>query len=286
MRKAVTLIEVLFVLAILIVLAAVGMGFYAGAVAQARVHRTRAIVTKLDSFVMEKWESYRTRAVPIKIPAGTSPIQAGRTRLYALRELMRVEMPDRKSDVTTNPALVTMPALQRNYQRRAAATWTEQHEGAECLYLIIAAMRDGDDAALAAFSPSEIGDTDGDGMQEFQDGWGQPIEFLRWASGYVIENGPVTPQTSDFAKAPDPFDPLHTDPRWTDADLKFAPYYLLPLIFSAGPDKQYDINTGTVTYASTTPPNDPYQAVTPAVGTPLDFDGDGPGHADNITSHD
>lgn len=284
MRRGITLIELLFVMAILVVLAGVGLGAYSSSLSQAKAYRTRSIITRLDSIVMGKWEEYRTRAVPIKIPAGTSPIQAGRTRLYALRELMRVEMPDRKSDVTTAPALIVMPSLQRNYQRRASANWTEQYEGAECLYLIVAATRDGEDSAMSFFADSEIGDIDGDGMNEIHDAWGNPVEFLRWAPGYIVENGQVTPQTSDFAKTPDPFDPARTDPRWSDADVTFAPFYLEPLVFSAGPDKEYAITTGPSTgiiYATTTPPNDPYQAATPAVGTPT-----GTESADNLTNHE
>jgi hypothetical protein len=138
---------------------------------------------------------------------------AGEWRLYALRELMRLEMPSSKADVVVGPpqfpalpgpvppgyalqALSSRPALSKNYLRRAAsitgglAAWTEQFEGAECLYLIVAAMRDGEDSALDFFAPQEIGDFDADGMFEIHDAWGNPIEFVRWPAGYSEHPGP------------------------------------------------------------------------------------------------
>jgi hypothetical protein len=35
-----------------------------------------------------------------------------------------------------------------------------------------------------SFKASEVGDTDGDGLPEFLDGWGNPIRFYRWPTHY------------------------------------------------------------------------------------------------------
>jgi prepilin-type N-terminal cleavage/methylation domain-containing protein len=328
MRRGVTLIELLFVVAVLAILLGLSLSAYSGAVAQSRAYRTRAVVTKLDQLIADKIDGYLTRAVPIRIPANASPAVAARVRLDALRELMKLEMPDRINDVNSTPSTLAVlngqaialaiPSLQKSYRRRVSPTWSAQHEGAECLYLIVAAIRDGENSALSFFSPSEIGDVDGDGMREILDAFGQPIEWLRWAPGYsespgadtqwgvagvdddsdgVVDNpsefGAIgsddvysqpTPQTRNYVKAPDPFDPLKIDPRWRDADASFAPFYLKPLIFSAGADKEYDITTGPLTgldYATTNPRNDPYLASSPLVGSST-----GTGSADNITNHD
>ena len=45
----------------------------------------------------------------------------------------------------------------------------------------------GDGEARTLFHESNIGDTDGDGAPEFLDGWGHPINFLRWAPGFDSE---------------------------------------------------------------------------------------------------
>ncbi len=308
-RPAFTLIEMTIVMAIIGILAAMAMSVYATALSQSKAHRTRAIIAKIDQLIGEKYESYRTRQVPIRIPPGMTPYNAAVFRLNAIRELMRTEMPDRITDITAGPAyppiipsanypvyafaaLPTRPSLNKQYLRRAASNangidnWTTPNENAECLYLILAAMRDGDKNALDYFSPSEIGDVDGDGMNEILDSWGQPIAFLRWAPGYRNDIPPyaVTPQS---VADPDPFDPLKVDPRWTNGS-PFTPFALKPLIWSAGPDKRHDIGVGGPNAYTplTTPPNDPFVGGG-VIGSQLDSNGDGSlDYTDNITNHD
>src|SRR5438309_11019429 len=69
-RPSFTLIEMTIVLLIIGVLAALALSAMAAAYEQSRVQRTRAIIAKIDQLIMEKWESYRTRQVPIRIPPG------------------------------------------------------------------------------------------------------------------------------------------------------------------------------------------------------------------------
>jgi prepilin-type N-terminal cleavage/methylation domain-containing protein len=378
-----TLTELLVVMLVLSILAGLTVAALAGAVNDARASRTRAVINKIDLLIDERWESYRTRAVPLRIPATNHPdhaLFAARIRLLALRELMRMELPDRITDVTTGsymiPAPVNLPLLpqssvKQSYLRLAnratngtIANWTTTHQGSECLYLILSTMKDNDKSALDYFSTDEIGDVDGDGMKEILDGWGRPIEFLRWAPGYsqhpgpdggwgvsstdddgngtaddIFEAGwpgsddiiPVTTQTRVAVKhptltnipfAPDPYDPVRVDPRVCKVDVPRGAnppvptffqwltsvadtatdndtFALKPLIFSAGIDGTYDVNTqGGLVYNSTSPPNDPYyiDSVTQlqagmvynATVTGGDIDGDGNprGWADNITNHD
>jgi prepilin-type N-terminal cleavage/methylation domain-containing protein len=359
-QSAFTLLELLIVILIISILASLALSALGGATEAAREQRTRAIINKLDQLVMEKYESYRTRAVPIKIPPNTAPRVAAQMRLFALRELMRLELPDRiydlcnqaeandlQSDDTLNAindfkdalraSVSSIPAVARSYKRHVARVmnpatgWTAENESSECLFLIISSMRDGDKNATDFFSSSEIADTDGDGVKEVLDAWGKPIAFLRWAPGYAEQPGAdgawgivgtdddsngvqddvseagwlssddvklLTMQSRNAAKAPDPFDPLKVDPRWGSTAVTY-PYALWPLIFSAGRDRSYDVNVGTVIYATTTnvssvpqvPPNDPYYSSTPGglpeIGQVGDTDSDGStnGYADNITNH-
>jgi prepilin-type N-terminal cleavage/methylation domain-containing protein len=304
-RDAFTLAEITIVIAVIAILAALALPVFTAAAQQAKVHRTRAIVAKLDMIIGEKWEAYRTRQVPIKVANGTSPVNAAWLRVRAMRELQRMELPDSISDIVPlngSPVILisanggSAPSLWRNYNRRALATWTTQYESAECLYLIVAATRDGDRSALDFFSKSEIGDTDGDGMNEILDAWGQPIYFLRWAPGYRADLPPypATPQrrndsglAADPTTYPDPFDPFRVDARWGDNNFLNDPIALKPLIYSAGPDKKYEIGvSGTVQSATVPSPNDPYFGGG-AAGTPIDSDSSGSlDHADNITNHD
>ena len=160
---------------------------------------------------MEHYDTYKTRRVQVRQPVIDGINNAARTRaarkgkyladarLYALRELMLMEVPDRWSDVLLNavPADPTglndarypfyqdmhgnsptgRTSLANIYLRRYAAianrnnslTGKPQHargdpdnQGAECLYMVIT-LATGDGEARALFGESNIGDTDGDG---------------------------------------------------------------------------------------------------------------------------
>lgn len=360
-RLGFTMTELLMVMMILSLLSAMAAVAYERASSNAKMQRTEAIIRKIDSLIMERWDGYRTRALPMRIP-GTMPIRGdsytdanlnghydgGETitrdtniggnyvgmynygsaeiRLLAIRQLQRLEMPDRISDIsygasgvgygayggnipTSNPALrrtyLDLFRLATNQVGVAEASlnwsvWSTQFEGAECLYLQIATMRDGDKSALEWFGATEVGDVDNDGMKEILDGWGNPISFLRWAPGYTPNNPSgnqvITTQSRDSVLNPDPFDPLKVDGRYSQAENAadpFWPFALRPLIFSSGPDKLFDINSGSIVYATLANPNDPYfrdRSVAPIgdyIGTPMDANGDGTlNYSDNITSHD
>ncbi|MHB9067080.1 MAG: type II secretion system protein [Pirellulaceae bacterium] len=269
-KRAFTLIELLVVIAIITLLASTAVFTMFGVREDVRETRARAAVAKINELIMEKWESYQTRAIPIRIPPGTEPRMAAAMRLNAVRELMRMELPDRVTDLylrdgsgnwvaptsvgnpvayfgTTPVALSAPPSAWLSYQRRIMAntargsSWTLQHEHSECLYMILAGIRDGDTTGLEWFEESEIGDTDGDGMPEILDPWGRPIYFLRWAPGYVSD------LQDPARREPDPFDPLRVDPRWennvdANPDTKLDdPFALFPLIYSGGRDRQFGV---------------------------------------------
>lgn len=347
-RRAFTLIELTIVIAIFVILAGLALAAANSAYQQSKVQRTQAIVAKIDQLIGEKYESYRTRPVPIRIPQGryangqpymqpigepfaetpadsllTNGIRdnsegytdqpfngngangvydlgAAEYRLLAMRELQRMEMPNQKADVAFDPMtmpfgppgvvgnlIFARPSLSKQYLRRALSLspatppdlnfWTPQYEGAECLYLILASMRDGDKSALDYFSPSEIGDFDGDRMNEILDSFGQPIEFVRWPSGHRsdVTPGVVTPQSADNL---DPFDPLKVDGRARNNI--FPTIALKPLVYSAGTDKLYQIGGSGTSNILADPFHVDYTANV-ANGSPL-----GTGYEDNITNHD
>ncbi len=148
-------------------------------------------------------------------------------RLLALRELMKLEMPDRWSDVVNSslqwpvPAqpgpvtyvLAAPPALTQRYFQQLQSLTTddvnvvESNQGAECLYMIVMNAT-GDGEARTLFTDQDIGDTDGDGAPEFLDGWGRPIQFIRWPAGFVGESDFMT---GDGASDHDPFDLYRRD---------------------------------------------------------------------------
>lgn len=280
--RAFTLTEMLVVIMIIAILSSMVLFALAGVQEQAREKRTRAQITRLNELIMERLQSYQTRRVPPppNIPLDTlrnNPRAAAMQRLLGIRELMRMEMPDRVSDVIDDPAfLPNRPSLNRAYQRRATANWTNVNEGAECLYLIVSRIQVGNSNALEFLSESEIGDTDNDGMPEILDAWGGPIRLLRWPVGF---RSPI--QDGIPENGPDAFDVTRLFPY------SFALY---PLIVSAGPDRLFDIGfTDSEGVSYVLVDNNPYAGFGASqlfLGTVTDVNGDRVDNSlDNIHNH-
>lgn len=255
LRPAFTLMELLVVVTVIAILAGMVLGGLNAARETARVAKTRATIAKIDKIIMAKYESYRSRRLPLgsaELEAmagqyrslGETPMRAlARARMNATRDLMRMEMPDRWNDVVEADGSVraplrlpAVPALAQRYwsafnASRADRKTKERWGPAECLYQIVMATP----GAAGQFQESEIGDSDGDGLKEFRDAWGNPILYLRWPAGFTPGYRADTDlQTGD---APDPFDPLRIlGPQQS--------YALYPLIYSAGPNGLYDVNIG------------------------------------------
>jgi prepilin-type N-terminal cleavage/methylation domain-containing protein len=120
-RRAFTLAELLIVITIITILSTIALVAMYGVIDQAKEQRTQVQIARLHSIVMEKWESYRTRAVPLRLTYKDVPSDAkypalalAAGRLAALRELMRMEMPDR---------IVNLNALDVSGARKAS--WVE-----------------------------------------------------------------------------------------------------------------------------------------------------------------
>lgn len=200
-----TLVELMVVITIIALLSSLMLVAMFGAQESARAQKTRSIIAKLDAVILPAYEDYRARSVPIAT-SGLSGRAVAKARLDALRELQRLEMPDRWTDIgyinaSGTPVLsairtsMTRPAIANSYFRRFAAAVAKaktldptdymdivnRNEQAETLYLVVTML--GEDG-LENFSNATIGDTDEDGAKEFLDGWNQPIRWLRWPAGF------------------------------------------------------------------------------------------------------
>lgn len=276
LRSAFTLVELLVVMVVIGMLAGIVLGALGAARETNRAAKTRNTIAKLDKIIMAKYDSYRTR----RIPLGRTEINTIATNLYGwtnaarpataaarvslIRDLMRMEMPDRWNDIVEgdtagsqrNPLVydpanfrTEVPALARRYW--TAFHWARTTYGkdratlekwgpAECLYQIVMAIP----GAADQFHESEIGDIDEDGLKEFHDGWGKPIMFIRWPAAFVPEYGGDSELQN--LTIPDPFDPSNICPDRTVNPARPG-WALYPLIFSAGPDGIYDISSGRST---------------------------------------
>jgi len=286
-RRSFTLVEMLIVILIITILASIVLVGMTSVLEKGKRERTQAQIARLNALLTDRWESYLTRRVPV---ANQSTLAAtALLRLSGVRELMRLELPDRKTDVVEGPVVpgIMQPSLSVAYNAMATAGWSVTHQGAECLYMIVSQIQDGPSTGLQFFRQNEIGDVDGDGMPEILDAWGNPIELLRWAPGF---RSPL--QDGVAANGADAFDPLQVDPRFDDGDATNDPFLLHPLIFSAGTDGLYEIATDTsptaLSYASISPANDPYHVPGSGsqLGAPVDTNSDSIDNSrDNIHNH-
>jgi prepilin-type N-terminal cleavage/methylation domain-containing protein len=267
-RPAFTLIELMVVMGIMALLSAMIAVAVGNAQEAAKVGHTRAVIARIHTLLMDRYESYRSRRLPIQISPGSTPAQAATLRCNAIRELMRMEMPDRWTDIIDAPVVPGLPrtAASLSYQSALSnagvtASSSATYQGADCLYLIVTMGLEENDI-LENFSQSDIGvDPNNTSMNCFVDSWGNPIQFLRWAPGF---NSPLQPAN--------PTDRDQTDPTGVNGNPP-ATFALYPLIFSAGPDGFYDTLTDTSTplhYSQTSPPNNPFQNVgtSNAIGSP------------------
>ncbi len=325
-RPSFTLIELLVAISIIGIMA--GMVLYAvlGAQTDARVARTRGTIQKINEIVLQKWEEYRYKPVNVQLPSDlkipipgsvpprspVSPRESARLRMIILRDAMRMEMPDRITDLIYEPSRYTVayknsptstaarkirrplphgfglvydalrnqvsalkvqghPNWVTGFDLDNLATydpdslgfvvgrftsdtdvrWQNAVQSPELLYLFISTSQYGGSSALEFFRPSEVGDTDGDGLLEFIDAWGRPISWIRWPAGYP----------SDLVRYADDdaMDPLKTDWRYRPGVASdWQPRTIVPLILSPGPDEEYgvtfDFGNVPIAYATMTWP--------------------------------
>lgn len=262
LRRGFTLVELMIVIVIIAILSALFLGALDQAEQTAKASRTTTLVQKLHNMLMARWDAYRTVRLPINVDARGPGNQANagnegqsrfrqdvaRTRMLAIRELIRMEMPDRYDDLMFEPALLRSPMgntpirpfLWSAYQRRILAAKAVNaslskmllkdfvaqiainNQDAECLYLVMTVGVEDTSTSVEHFSASDVGDTDQDGMPEFIDAWGSPVRFLRWAPGFVSPAQPIynyketDPKASIFhnSQPRDPRKPDEFQSRW------------------------------------------------------------------------
>ncbi len=144
----------------------------------------------------------------------------------------------KENDMGLPPGTISGPmlALLKNHNHKTAR--------AEMLYALLIEGQGPYGSAFTRddFSDSEVKDTDGDGLWEFVDAWGEPLQFFRWPIFYVSDSqtkGANLYQTQSTIggisisieqRAQDTLDPNQTlvDPAWWAAANNATPSVLMP----------------------------------------------------------
>jgi prepilin-type N-terminal cleavage/methylation domain-containing protein len=292
-RPAFTLVELLVSLLIVSVLASLSLAAILTAGNSAKRSTTETTIRKINEVVLGQYETYLServnRLVGSQAGGGLDATTTAKVVLIARRRLMALEMPERLTDILCHsfantadrvvlPNITTL-ALRTPLSNRYKALFsrytpqqfqtlvaTDQNDTAECLFVNVMLSGYGDPDIIMHFRDNEMGDTNKNGLREFVDAWGNPIQFLRWAPGF----------TSAFQPAPyssrpsDPFDESYVDTDVFQPDgasgLTRIATRLMPLVISPGGDGQLGIKTmldgQTVDYSGHA--FDPFYPVRPA----------------------
>lgn len=137
-----TLVELLIAITIMGIM--IGMVLYtlAGARRDSLTARTRGTIKKLNEIVITRWEEFRYRAIKVNVPddillpsrdmgpgnsmmAPLSPREGARLRMIILRDVMRMEFPDRFTDITTSPCFYKAAADSGDNQPPFTNAWPD-----------------------------------------------------------------------------------------------------------------------------------------------------------------
>ena len=112
-----TLVEILVVMVILATLGGMIVAAVQGVTASVRESRTKSIIAACDTVIQQQYESYKYRPLSVEIPdlayetsggeaeVGLEPLatESARVRVMMTRDLQRMELPDRFTDITYAP---------------------------------------------------------------------------------------------------------------------------------------------------------------------------------------
>ncbi|MBQ7109767.1 MAG: type II secretion system protein [Thermoguttaceae bacterium] len=279
-RSAFTLIELLVTISIIATLGAISITTVRSSIETAREAQTETTIAKIDSVLTSIYERYQYLRLDMSdLPNNLPGEERARQRIYRMRDLLRCDLPCTTNELGTASQLDgTYTPLQESYRLAVAnSAGFGDNYNAELLYLVVT---NADPESRAGFSDRDVADTDGNGLLEFVDGWGRPICWMRWAPGLESsDRQPVLPLDPANAELDaDPFDPLGVGAGW----------FLVPYVFSAGPDGEPGLMAPTA--ATVEAMNNPFD-----VNSNLDLDNNAPfypgapdgskAHKDNIDNH-
>jgi prepilin-type N-terminal cleavage/methylation domain-containing protein len=255
-RGGLTLVELMVTLIVMVILASLTLGGLATSRSSARAAKTTSTIRKISELVLPYYELYETRRPRLPSAPGLSRADTTNLRRIAIRRLMTMELPERSRDVLdviAGPSgtsigvtlsevtpvarrymAIMQPALSQKPPNFNLETVFDPISSSDFLHMIVMRGPIADPDIVMHFRTDEIADTNGNGLPEFIDGWGEPIFFKRWPVG--------------FRSAAQPIDGLGSS---VDEAFSDTGHRLVPLIFSGGMDRSPDIEAATAARYST-----------------------------------
>jgi prepilin-type N-terminal cleavage/methylation domain-containing protein len=185
-RRGVSLVELLVVMTIIAILAALTIGALGKAIDWVKHSNTERTISKVFKKLDDRLLAIAT-AKGEPHPAvyryvAASRDERERAQVIHRKLLYKIRFPMSYAEVQANAAsgdplaLALWKDLQSQCVNKSPLRSNNpETEPGACLALILAQMQ-----SLDEFSPSELIDTDGDGVKEVCDAWGKPLRFFRW----------------------------------------------------------------------------------------------------------
>ncbi len=270
-RRGFTLIELLVVLVIIALLAALAISVVGAVMTNARTAATSATLSKIDARIKDRiqtlagldYEAYELLATNDSRVSLNSKEEA---RVVAKKLAFEEAFPQTWAEFDKfYPQLATEITNKYGTNTFNAAT-----ESAEVLYYILTSgpipgkgrrkvISGIGQTQTDEFSGADTADTDGDGLPEFVDGWGNPLRFYRWPTRLIRPTGvaglgnplpaadlnnakvlmPALTATNAVQDADDPYQVLAnaSDPDQFEKAFHTPSTYHVPLVISTGPDE-------------------------------------------------
>jgi prepilin-type N-terminal cleavage/methylation domain-containing protein len=209
-RRGFTLLEILVVIGLISFLMVISLTVIANFITTAREKATATTIRKIHAMYQERIEAYQRslKGPQYEAQVDTKLAQLQRAGVYGMqrkvaevllrKDLARAMLPQRFGELPDN---LTPPATNApnghpdvfdqdpNY---VAARHNPVTESAALMYFNLT-RRDVvgvPPVGVDEFSTLEVMDTDGDGLLEFVDAWGQPLRFYRWPTRLIRSGGP------------------------------------------------------------------------------------------------
>lgn len=285
-RSGFSLIEILIVIGLLALLAAIGVGAYFRVQAGAEVQATEGTLNKLNVGIMAKWKAVVDQATREaqagKIPQavrdytndGATP-NPERARVVWTYMRLKNEFPTSKAEAAADIVVGATTVLpHRRIFDSVVATGNPAEESAACLYAAL--VKGGSGGATFDADPLRNQTKESAAGTIFVDTWGKPIAFARMAYTPELNAPPYAPKRSSVASL-DPIDPKGKLGGWANLSdfwqKMTAGHYAYSL---ANPP--YPTATST-TFPFSSPPAHP-GAEANWIATPISAGPDGPDIAD------